>query len=162
MQTAEITRRISHVSVVVNSDFGKFTKAFESLAGKINVNDLGGIGRDPEGIKKYIESLEGYEGLMIFGITNHGALFQLIGKQRNARQYLVGNPLFAFSMTQLDIRTALYAPLKVLVYGNDEGQTVVEYDRPSDQFGQFDQEEIKKVALGLDEKVSKLIAKADE
>jgi len=162
MRTTEICRQINHVSVVMESDFGKFTKALESLAGKINVNDLTGIGKDPDKIRKYIESLEGFEGLMIFGITEHGALFQLVGKQRSARQYLVGNPLFAFSMTQLDIRTALYAPLKVLVYVNDMGETVVEYDRPSDQFGQFDQEDIKKVALGLDEKLSKLIAKADE
>jgi uncharacterized protein (DUF302 family) len=162
MRIAEITRQINHVSAVVNSDFGKFTKAFESLAGKINVNDLAGIGKEPDKIKKYIESLEGFEGLMIFGITEHGALFQLVGQKRSARQYLVGNPLFAFSMTQLDIRTALYAPLKVLVYVNDKGATVVEYDRPSDQFGQFDNKEIKKVALGLDDKLSKLIAKAGE
>jgi len=162
MQTAQITRQINHVSVVVNSDFAKFTTAFEKLAGRINVDNLVGIGKDPEGIRKYIASLEGYQGLMIFGITDHGSLFQLIGKQRNARQYLVGNPLLAFSMTQLDIRTALYAPLKVLVYTDDRGQTVVEYDRPSDQFGQFDKEAVTKVALGLDEKLSKIIAKADE
>lgn len=162
MRTAEVTRQINHISVVVNSDFGKFTMAFESLAGKINVGDLAGVGKDPEGIRKYIEALQGYEGLMIFGITDHGSLFQLVGKQRSARQYLVGNPLFAFSMTQLDIRAALYAPLKVLVYVDDQGGTVVEYDRPSDQFGQFKKEEIMKVALGLDEKILKLIVKADE
>lgn len=162
MQTAEITRQINHVSVVVNSDFGKFTMAFESLAGKINVGDLAGVGKDPEGVRKYIESQQGYEGLMIFGTTDHGSLFQLVGEQRSARQYLVGNPLFAFSMTRLDIRAALYAPLKVLVYVDDQGETVVEFDRPSDQFGQFDKEEITRVALGLDEKLLKLIAKADE
>jgi len=162
MRTVEITRRIDHVSVIVNSDFEKFTKAFEGLAGKINVDNLAGIAKDPAGTKQYIESLQGYEGLMIFGITDHGSLFQWLGKTRSARQYLVGNPLFAFSMTKVDIRAALYAPLKVLVYVNDEGETVVEYDRPSDQFGQFEKEAITAVALGLDKKLSNLIAKADE
>src|SRR6201999_3055143 len=110
----------------------------------------------------YIESLQGYQDMMIFGITDHGSLFQLIGQKRFARQYLVGNPLIAFSMTKQDIRVALYAPLKMLIYVNDQNETVVEYDLPSDQFGQFGVEGITKVALDLSEKVSKLIAKAEE
>jgi uncharacterized protein (DUF302 family) len=34
-------------------------------------------------------------------------------------------------MTQHDIRAGLYAPLRVLVYENDDGKTCVEYDKPS-------------------------------
>jgi len=79
-----------------------------------------------------------------------------------AKQYLIGNPLVAFSMTKHDIRAALYAPLKVLIYVNDAQETMVEYDLPSDQFGQFGDQEVVAVALGLDEKLSKLIEKADE
>jgi hypothetical protein len=40
-------------------------------------------------------------------------------------------------MTQHDIRASLYAPLRVLIYENEEGKTCVEYDKPSSLFGQF-------------------------
>jgi len=52
MRTTEIIRRINHVSVVVVSGFGRFTKAFESLAGRINVDNLGGNAKDSEGTKQ--------------------------------------------------------------------------------------------------------------
>jgi hypothetical protein len=34
-------------------------------------------------------------------------------------------------MSQYDLRSALYAPLRVLVYERSDGRTVVEYDQPS-------------------------------
>ena len=45
-------------------------------------------------------------------------------------------------MTQHDIRASLYAPLRVLIYENEEGKTCVEYDRPSSLFGQFGNDRI--------------------
>lgn len=48
-------------------------------------------------------------------------------------------------MTQRGIGSGLYAPLSLLVAG-DEGGTVLEYDRPSTLLGQFDNPDIDKVA----------------
>jgi uncharacterized protein (DUF302 family) len=63
-------------------------------------------------------------------------------------------------MTQHDIRASLYAPLRVLIYENDEGKTCVEYDRPSSLFGQFTDDQIASVASMLDRKLEALVAAA--
>ncbi len=54
---------------------------------------------------------------MIFSVFDHGAALNMVNARQKAKQYLMGNPLTAIRMTQRDIRAALYAPLRVLVYG---------------------------------------------
>jgi uncharacterized protein (DUF302 family) len=63
-------------------------------------------------------------------------------------------------MTQHDIRAGLYAPLRVLIYENEQGKTCVEYDKPSSQFGQFGNAKVTEVAAMLDSKLEQLVAKA--
>ena len=81
-------------------------------------------------------------GFMLFATQDHGSLLRLAGQRRRAIQYVVGNPLFALQMTQHDIRASLYAPLRVLIYEDEQGNTCVEYDRPSSLFGQFGNDRI--------------------
>ena len=90
--------------------------------------------------------------------SDHGALLRLAGQKRKAIQYVVGNPLFALQMTQHDIRASLYAPLRVLIYENEEGKTCVEYDKPSSLFGQFGNDRITPTATMLDRKLEALVA----
>ena len=99
---------------------------------------------------------------MLFSTSDHGALLRLAGQKKKAIQYLVGNALFAMQMTQHDIRASLYAPLRVLLYENEEGKTCVEYDRPSSLFGQFGDERISPTAAMLDRKLEALVAAAME
>ena len=119
-------------------------------------------GGDSGEIRAKIEAMAGPSGFMLFGTSDHGALLRLAGQKRKAFQYVVGNPLFALQMTQHDIRASLYAPLRVLIYENDEGQTCVEYDRPSSLFGQFENDRISPTATMLDKKLEALVAAAFE
>jgi uncharacterized protein (DUF302 family) len=102
----------------------------------------------------------GPSGFMLFQTSNHGALLHLAGQTKKAAQYIVGNPLFAFQMTRHDIRAGLYAPLRVLLYEDEEGKTRVEYDRPSSLFGQFGNAKVTEVAAMLDRKLEQLVAQA--
>src|SRR5690348_12048444 len=106
--------------------------------------------------------MAGPGGFMLFATHNHWTLLRLAGQQRKAIQYVVGNPLFVLQMTQHDIRASLYAPLRVLIYENDEGKTCVEYDRPSSLFGQFGDNRINSTAAMLDKKLESLITAAFE
>jgi uncharacterized protein (DUF302 family) len=65
-------------------------------------------------------------------------------------------------MTEYDIRAALYAPLRVLVYEDTQSKVHVEYDLPSSLFGQFHDAKVDVVARELDEKLSQLVKKASE
>src|SRR5262249_30325924 len=107
-----------------------------------------------------IEAMAGPSGFMLFGTNDHGSLLRLAGQKRKAVQYVVGNPLFALQMTRHDVRASLYAPLRVLIYENEEGKTCLEYDRPSSLFGQFGNAKVPEVATMLDGKLEKLVAQA--
>ena len=53
-------------------------------------------------------------------------------------------------MTRHQIAAAQYAPIRVVLYENEAGHAVFEYDQPSSVFGQFDDEQVNVVARGLD------------
>ena len=63
-------------------------------------------------------------------------------------------------MTEEDLRAAEYAPLRVLIYVGDDHMTHIDYDLPSTVFGRLHSTGVDKVAKGLDEKLSALIANA--
>jgi uncharacterized protein (DUF302 family) len=117
-------------------------------------------GGDAESVRARLEALVSPSGLMFFGRQDHGVLLRIVGQQRRAVQYLVGNPLFAVQMTRHDLRAGLYAPLRILLYEDDAGKTCLEYDRPSSLFGQFGDERIAPVAASLDRKLEELAAVA--
>jgi uncharacterized protein (DUF302 family) len=117
-------------------------------------------GDDPATAKARLEAMAGSSGFMLFSTSDHGSLLRLVGQKRKAVQYVVGNPLFAVRMTQHDIRAGLYAPLRVLLYENDEGKTCLEYDKPSSLIGQFGNAEVTAVATTLDRKLEELAAEA--
>jgi uncharacterized protein (DUF302 family) len=65
-------------------------------------------------------------------------------------------------MTQHNIATGLYAPLRVLIYEDDQGKTCLEYDKPSSLLGQFGDDKIAAVANMLDNKLEDLVRVATE
>jgi uncharacterized protein (DUF302 family) len=160
MNTTRIS--VDHVRLTTNKPFGVVTKAFEQQLGRFDPDVYKGLaeGGDAEGAKAKIEAMAGPSGFMLFATHNHGALLRLAGQKRKAIQYVVGNPLFAFQMTQHDVRASLYAPLRVLIYENGEGKTCVEYDKPSSLFGQLGNERISPTATMLDKKLEALVATA--
>jgi uncharacterized protein (DUF302 family) len=119
-------------------------------------------GGNAEGAKAKIEAMAGPSGFMLFGTTDHGALLRVVGQERKAVQYVVGNPLLALQMTQHDIRAGLYAPLRVLLSEDEQGRTCLEYDKPSSLFGQFNDARIAPVAAMLDRNLEALVAAAVE
>jgi len=153
---------VDHVRVTTDKPFGEVTEAFERQLGRFDPDVYKALaaGGDAEAAKAKLEAMAGPSGFMLFATHHHGALLRLAGQQRKAVQYVVGNPLFAIQMTQHDIRASLYAPLRVLLYENDEGKTCVEYDKPSSLFGQFNDAGIAPVASMLDRKLEDLVTTA--
>jgi Domain of unknown function DUF302 len=98
--------------------------------------------------------------LSIFLMRDHGALLQIAGGARNARQYDIGNPITASLMTRHQLAAAQYAPIRVVLYENEAGHAVFEYDRPSSMFGQFDDEQVSVVARALDAALARALVGA--
>jgi uncharacterized protein (DUF302 family) len=142
--------------------FDDVASAFERQLGRFDPNVYRSLaaGGHVEEAKARIEAMAGPSGFMLFGTNDHGSLLRIVGQQRKAVQYVVGNPLFALQMTQHDTRASLYAPLRVLLYEDDEGKACPEYDRPSSLFGQFGDDRITPTATMLDRKLEALVAAA--
>jgi uncharacterized protein (DUF302 family) len=153
---------VVHIRMTSDRPFADVQGAFEKRLGRFDpdVSMEMAEGSDPAAVRARIGAMAGASDFMLFGTSDHGRLLRIVGQQRKAVQYVVGNPLFAVEMTRHAIGAALYAPLRVLIYEADDGKTCIEYDRPSSLFGQFGDQRVGRMAAALDQKLEDLAAAA--
>jgi uncharacterized protein (DUF302 family) len=106
------------------------------------------------------QKLEEGPELSIFLARDHGNLLKIAGQPGKAVQYEIGNPLTASKMTRHHLAAGLYAPLRILLYEDETGGSVFEYDKPSTLFGQFNDPQVTQVARGLDAALQRALGQA--
>ena len=79
------------------------------------------------------------------------------GHHIKAVEYLLGNHTIATTMFRHDPRALLYAPLRVLVYSDLDGDAIFTMDRPSTAFASLGIPEVTAVGEVLDRKVAALL-----
>jgi len=161
IETRDLTLR--HITVKTGVPFDGFVRTLESQLGRHDPSAYLKLMTDPsqaEKVEAIINSQVGPSGMVLFMTWPLGLLLALKDRPAKARQYIVGNPFFAFRLARHDIRAALDAPLRVLVYEDAEDKAVVEYDTPSSIFGWLQNPEIDLVAKSLDEKLANLVQKS--
>src|ERR1700693_1187271 len=148
---------LTHVRMTSDRPFADVQAAFEQRLGRFEPDVFQPLaeGGDPAAARARIEAMAASSGFMLFSTRDPGGILRIVGQQRKAVQYVIGNPLFAVEMTRHAIGAALYAPLRVLIY-EEEGGTCIGYDLPSSLFGQFKGERIDRVADSLDRKLADL------
>lgn len=77
-------------------------------------------------------------------------------------QYEIGNPSTASKMTRHQLAAGLYAPLRVVLFEDEHGSTVFEYNKPSSFFGQYDDERVTEVGRYLDATLEAILRDAME
>jgi uncharacterized protein (DUF302 family) len=150
--------QVEHVRIEAAKPFADVKAALEAVVPPLDPTipealRKGDIGRAKEALQRGPE-------LAIFSARDHGGLLRIAGLARQAVQYEIGNPLTATRMTQHELPASLYAPLRVVLYENEDGHAVFEYDRPSSLFGQFEDERVTAVARELDAKLESALIKA--
>jgi uncharacterized protein (DUF302 family) len=139
---------VEHVTVVSSLPFTEVRQRLETVLPTLDpkiVNQL--AAGDAAGATAYDRS---GPKLSIFLIRDHGVLLQIAGRPRQAVQYEIGNPLTASKMTRNRLSAALYAPLRVVLFEDEDGRSVFEYDKPSSLFGQFGDDRVTEVGRSLD------------
>ena len=141
---------VDHIRLTTAKPFDQVRTDFERQLGRFDADAYQSLaaGENAETARTRIEAMAGPSGLMVFALYDHGSLLRIAGLTRKALQYVVGNG------------AGLYAPLRVLLYENDEGKACVEYDRPSSLFAQFGDDRIAEVGSSLDQKLEDLAATA--
>jgi len=79
------------------------------------------------------------------------------GHHIKAVEYLLGNHTIAETMFRHDPTALLYAPLRVLVYSDPDGNAIFTMDRPSAAFASLGIPEVTAVGESLDRKVAALL-----
>jgi len=139
---------VEHVKIESSKSFAAVRAALERSLPSLDPSIVKALA-DGDVERADREKNEGPE-LSIFQVRDHGALLKIVGEARSALQYDIGNPVTASPMTRHRLAAALYAPIRVVLYQDDAGHGVFEYDQPSTTFGQFGDERVTAVARGLD------------
>jgi uncharacterized protein (DUF302 family) len=161
-QTIQEKVLVEHLRVKTEKPFDEVAAAFEARLGTFDPAVLDQLrnGGDPEAVRARLEGMAGPSGFVLFSTSDHGRLLRIVGQQRKAVQYVIGNPLFAVEMTQHAIGASLYAPARLLIYEDEDGKTCVEYDKLSSLLGQFGKANVTEVAAMVDRKLEQLVTEA--
>ena len=150
--------QVEHVAIEATKPFEAVKAALESLVPPLDAAIPEALRRGD--IVRANQALQRGPELAIFSARDHGGLLRTAGLARRAVQYEIGNPLTATKMTRHRIAAALYAPLRVVLYENEAGRAVFEYDRPSSLFGQFADERVTTVGRELDTSLERALVTA--
>ena len=142
------TIAVEHIRIASGRPFAEVRQRLESAVPELDPSIAEALARgDQERAQAYHDN---GPKLSIFLARDHGALLQIAGAKKNALQYEIGNPLTASKMTRYRLPAALYAPLRVVLYEDEQGHGIFEYDKPSSFFGQFGDEHVTDVGRYLD------------
>jgi uncharacterized protein (DUF302 family) len=147
------------VDVFTGVGFDEFLTAFEAAAPPFDpvpmerIVDTGGTWDDVR--TKVAENAP--NELMVYAKIDATVLLGVAGHDVKAVEYLLGNHVIAETMFRHDPKALLYAPLRVLVYSDPDGNAVFSMDRPGSAFGSLGIAEVTEVGLSLDQKVANLL-----
>jgi uncharacterized protein (DUF302 family) len=150
---------MTRVDLFTGVEFDQFLRAFETAAPPFNpvpvqrIIDSGGSWDD---VRAEVTENAPNE-LMVYAKIDAMPLLGVAGHDVKAVEYLLGNHTIAETMFRHDPRALLYAPLRVLVYSDREGNAVFSMDQPSSAFGSLGIAEVSEVGSGLDRKVANLL-----
>jgi len=154
-----VPHTLNRVDVSTGVGFGEFRAAFEKAAPPF----------DPATVREIVDrggswdevlaaaAINAPNDLMVYATIDALPLLGLAGHTTEAVEYLLGNHTIAETMFRHDPRALLYAPLRVLIYADADGNAVFSMDQPSAAFGSLGIAEVTKVGKGLDRKVANLL-----
>ena len=154
------TIAVEHITIASKRPFAEIRRRLEDTLPKLDASIAEALRHGDR--KRATDYDEGGPKLSIFEERDHGALLEIFGGRRNALQYEIGNPLTASKMTRYRLSAALYAPLRVVLFADEQGRGVFEYDKPSSFFGQYGDERVTEVGRYLDATLEAALRKAAE
>ena len=95
---------------------------------------------------------------MIIAAIDQGQLTSLSGHPKRCRLYLVGNPVIATRILDIDPLAALYVPFRVAIYeGDGAGGARISFDRPASSLATLGNAKIDAIGRQLDDKIDAVV-----
>ncbi|WAJ45710.1 DUF302 domain-containing protein [Mycobacterium sp. Aquia_216] len=162
VKTAEFTA-VSHtmnrIDISTGIEFEDFIAAFEKAAPVVDravvreIADRGGSWDDVLAAA----ARNAPNGLMVYAMIDGLSFLAIAGHTTKAVEYLLGNHVIAETMFRHDPKALLYAPLRVLIHSDADGNAIFSIDQPSAAFGSLGIAEVTEVGHSLDRKVANLL-----
>ena len=152
------TIAIEHTKISSERSFAEVRQRLEGTLPKLDASIAEALRSGDQ--KRATEYEKSGPKLSIFEERDHGSLLETFGRTRKALQYEIGNPLTASKMTRYQLSAALYAPLRVVLFEDEQGKGVFEYDKPSSFFGQYGDDRVTEVGRDLDVALEAALRKA--
>jgi hypothetical protein len=109
-------------------------------------------------VETEVDRMAGVHGLMIFYRADQGAITSLSGRPKRCSLYLVGNPVIANEIIEVDVRASFYVPFRVCLYDDGgPGGASIGFDRPSSFLGLLARPELHTLGLLLDQKIDSVV-----
>jgi uncharacterized protein (DUF302 family) len=153
---------VTHISVNTGLDYHQLIQSFEhsvghwdQASGESLVKETADWPKVEAAVAKAGEPV----GLMVFTKIDQGRLTSLSGKVKHCALYLVGNPVIANQIIDIDLRGSFYVPFRVAIHsdgGANDG--ILSYDLPSSFLAALGRSELTAIGQSLDEKMDKVIA----
>jgi Domain of unknown function DUF302 len=158
--TANVTpHTLNRIDIATGIAFDEFRAAFEKVAPPFDpstvreITERGGTWADVLAAA----ARNAPNDLMVYATIDALPLLGLAGHTTKAVEYLLGNHTIAETMFRHDPKALLYAPLRLLIYSDADGNAVFSMDQPSGAFGSLGFPEVTEVGAGLDRKVVNLL-----
>jgi uncharacterized protein (DUF302 family) len=148
--------RIAQSKVALSRNFDETVQLFErelQLWPRETSVDLISRQAPWSAVQAEVARLGGRRGLMIFSKIDTGRLTSLSGRHKSSALYLVGNPVIANEILNIDPRGSFYVPFRVALYAEGgAGRASLCYDRPSSFLAALDAR-LTAIGLELDSKI---------
>lgn len=151
------TATIRHTEVSTGLSYATLVTAFEHELGRWDSSAAKSLVQRKASwneVEAEASRAGGARGLMIIDSIDQGVVTSLSGRAKNCRLYLVGNPVIASQILDIDPRAAFYVPFRVCLYddGGPAGAGMY-YDRPSSFLAALGHAGLAEIGLQLDGKI---------
>lgn len=113
-------------------------------------------GKDFDQTVKTLRQMISKNDMMVMSEINQGKILSMTGLQLNATSLFVGNPNIGNKLFSADKGVGIAVPVRVNIYEAADGNTYINYVKPSQQLASFDNQQISKIGQMLDKKLNKL------
>ncbi|HEV3364720.1 MAG TPA: DUF302 domain-containing protein [Acidimicrobiia bacterium] len=156
MTSSTHSRTVRRLTIDIDAPLDDFRARYEEAVPAYDLASRLPQLPDWDAATKDVEQAAPY-GFLRYGTIDASPAFAIAGHKARSFIYLMGNHLIAETMYRHNPAIMLYAPLRLCLYEDLDGQTHFSVDQPSDQFGSFDDPDISATGNLLDGKLADLL-----
>ena len=110
-----------------------------------------------ENVLASLKKMVADNGMMVMGELHQGKVLEMTGLKVQSETIFVGNPTMGKQIFEAERGAGVVVPVRINVFENAKGQTVVAYIPPTQQLDGFDNPMLNRMAVMLDETLAQMV-----